>query len=78
MRILQVMWTRETPQPDVFCVNRSLVTWSSQRQNLVTLSITESEYVAATTACKEAIWLRQLLTDLGYQIKQPTSLFVDN
>lgn len=34
--------------------------------------------MAAATACKEAIWLRQLLTDLGSQNNQPISLFVDN
>lgn len=39
----------------VFLINKSLVTWSSQRQKLVTLSTTDSEYVAASTACKEAV-----------------------
>lgn len=70
--------TRKSTTGYAFCVNNSLVTWSSQRQKLVTLSTTESEYVAAVTACKEVIWLRQLLTDLGCSPKQPITLFINN
>ena len=38
---------------------------SSRRQKIVTLSPTESEYVAATTAAREAVWLRKLLKEIG-------------
>ncbi|MCO5559160.1 hypothetical protein L7F22_012753 [Adiantum nelumboides] len=34
-------------------------------QSCVTLSTTEAEYVAASEACKEAIWLTRLVGDLG-------------
>lgn len=44
---------------------------------MVTLSTTESEY-AASTASKEAIWLRQLLKDLDQDMSNPTKLYVDN
>lgn len=33
------------------------VTWLSPRQIIVTLSITEAEYIVACAATKEAIWL---------------------
>lgn len=69
--------TRRSTSGYVFCINGSLVTWSSQRQRLVTLSTTESEYVTAATACKEAMWLRQLLTDLNCRVTKPAVLFVD-
>ena len=42
----------------VFLVDGGAVTWSSKKQELVTLSTTEAEYVAATHAAKEAIWIR--------------------
>ena len=54
------------------------VRWSSKLQNWVTVSTTEAEYVAAVEAAKEAIWLRNLLTELGYKFSTPSTLFVDN
>ena len=41
----------------VFLVDGGAVTWSPKKQELVTLSTTEAEYVAATHAAKEAIWI---------------------
>ena len=40
------------------------MSWSSKKQELVTLSIAEAEYVTATHTAKEAIWLCQLLSDI--------------
>ena len=59
-------------------LNDSLVTWRSQRQSLVASSTTESEYVAAATASNALIWRRQLLTDLGYDQRGPTVLYMNN
>jgi hypothetical protein len=53
----------------VFMINGGPVSWQSKRQNTVALSSTESEYVALTSAAKEATWYRLLLTELG--ILQP-------
>jgi hypothetical protein len=41
----------------VFLMNGGAVSWSSKKQNLVTLSTAESKYMAATYAAKEALWL---------------------
>jgi hypothetical protein len=62
----------------VFMVDGGAVSWSSKKQELVTLSTTEAEYVAATHAAKEAIWLRRLLTELFESIDTPTTLFSDS
>lgn len=70
--------TRKSTTGYAFCINKALVTWSSQRQKIVTLSATEAEYVAAATACKEAIWLRQLLTDPELLTDKHVDLSVDN
>ncbi|CAM8953087.1 unnamed protein product [Rhodiola kirilowii] len=40
------------------------ISWKSQLQPIVTLSSTEAEYVAATEAAKEAIWLQGLMKEL--------------
>jgi hypothetical protein len=55
-----------------------LVSWKSRRQPTVALSTTEAEYMATTEAAKEAIWLKQLFTDLGFFIGGSISLLNDN
>ena len=40
--------------------------------------MTESEYVAATYAAKEALWLRSLISQLFDTTLKPTTLFSDN
>ena len=44
-----------------FLINGRAISWSSKKQEIITLSTTESEYVAATHAAKEAIWLDLLV-----------------
>lgn len=70
--------TRRSTTGYAFCMAGGIVTWASQRQKLVSLSTTESEYVAAATASKEAVWLRILLTDIGYHCDESTVLYIDN
>ena len=36
-------------------------------QTVVALSTIEAEYMAATQACKEAIWIQRLLEELGHK-----------
>lgn len=62
----------------VFYLNKSLITRNSQKQKCVALSLCEVEFMAATAASCQAIWLRKLLTQItGVQV-QPVVLFVDN
>ena len=61
-----------------FLIDGGAVSWSSRKQELVTLSTAESEYVAATHASKELIWLRRLIGDLSQPFTVPTTLLCDN
>jgi hypothetical protein len=61
-----------------FLIDGGAVSWSSKRQEIVSLSTTESEYVAATHATKEALWLRSFIGELFTPILEPTTLFSDN
>ena len=61
-----------------FLINGGAVSWSSKRQEIISLSTTESEYIAATHAAKEALWLRSLITQLFKLDLAPTVLFCDN
>ena len=42
-----------------------MVSWKSTLQSSVTLSTTEAEYMALTSAAKESIWLKGLVGELG-------------
>jgi hypothetical protein len=61
-----------------FLIDGGAVSWSSKKQELVTLSTAEAEYVAATHAAKEAIWLRKLIGELSPIPLSPTPFFCDN
>jgi len=49
----------------VFMLGGAAISWSSKRQAVVACSTTESEYIAAYTATREAICLRRMLIELG-------------
>jgi hypothetical protein len=58
-------------------LGRSLVSWASKKQNSVALSTTEAEYIVAGHCCAQLLWMRQTLTDYGYNLSK-VSLLCDN
>lgn len=54
------------------------ISWKCKKQDSVSKSSTEAEYRAMSAACSEIIWLRGLLTELGFSQEQPTPLHADN
>ena len=62
----------------VALLNRGSVVWTSHRQKCTATSTTESEYVACSVAAKDIIWLRNLMSELGYSQQQETILYCDN
>jgi hypothetical protein len=53
------------------------VIWSSKRQQSVALSTTEAEFIAASGAAKEAVWIIEFMNEVNIQIETP-KLFIDN
>jgi hypothetical protein len=58
-------------------LGRSLVSWSSKKQNSVALSMVEVEYVATGSCCVQLLWMRQTLKDYGYSMNH-VPLLCDN
>ncbi|KAI3739728.1 hypothetical protein L2E82_30139 [Cichorium intybus] len=61
-----------------FYVNENLITWASQKQKCVALSSCEAEFMAATLAACQGVWLRRLLSEITGQKVPPVVLSVDN
>ncbi|KAH9753878.1 Integrase catalytic domain-containing protein [Citrus sinensis] len=61
----------------VFTFAGAAVSWVSKLQTVVALSTTEVEYMAATQACKEVIWIQRLLEELGHK-QEKISMFCDS
>eukprot|EP00253_Pinus_taeda_P011075 PITA_11075 len=49
----------------VFNLFGGAVSWMSKKQSVVALSTTEAEYIAATHASKEVVWLQRLCSSMG-------------
>jgi hypothetical protein len=59
-------------------LNGGPISWKAARQGGVTLSSSEAEFVAASQAGKEILYLRTLLKGLACPQTQPTELWEDN
>jgi hypothetical protein len=61
-----------------FSLGSAVISWLSRKQTCVALNSTEAEYVAAYSACGEAVWLRKLITGLFDLELEETCIFCDN
>ncbi|KAK9675902.1 hypothetical protein RND81_11G040000 [Saponaria officinalis] len=69
---------RKSTSGNIFSLGSGAVTWSSKKQETVALSSSEAEYTAATSAVRQVLWLRKLLTDLGCVQTEATEIYCDN
>jgi hypothetical protein len=54
------------------------IDWRAKQQEVVALSSAESELISACSATQTAIYIRQLLMDLGFKQDEPTVIMEDN
>lgn len=62
----------------IFQLGSGAVSWSSKKQSTAALSSSEAEYVAASSTTCQAIWMRQILEDLGQAQAQASPIYYDN
>ncbi|THH10842.1 hypothetical protein EW145_g1039, partial [Phellinidium pouzarii] len=56
----------------VFYLGIGAISWQSKKQQTTALSLGEAEYMALSAATQEALWLRSMLSELGYAQVTPT------
>ncbi|CAL8132823.1 unnamed protein product [Prunus armeniaca] len=59
-------------------VGGNLVTWRSKKQNVVARSSAEAEYRGMAHGVCELLWIKHVLTELGFKPKKPMKLYCDN
>jgi hypothetical protein len=69
---------RKSTSGMVFLFGGSVISWQSQKQKVVALSSCEVEYIAASTASCQGIWLRRMISDLLGGEMEKVQLYVDN
>ncbi|GMI99343.1 cysteine-rich RLK (RECEPTOR-like protein kinase) 8 [Hibiscus trionum] len=61
-----------------FTTGSAAISWCSKKQTTVALSSCEAEYVAATMATQECLWLRRLIQEIVTIFKHPIPIYCDN
>ena len=51
-------------------LGHSLVLWFNKKQNSMALSTTEAKYIAASSCCAQALWMKQTLRDYDINLEQ--------
>ncbi|KAM1913352.1 hypothetical protein ACFX14_001304 [Malus domestica] len=64
----------------IFMLNGGAVSWKSAKQTVIATSTMEAEFVACFEWMKQAVWLKNFLTDLKMvkSIQKPVRMFCDN
>ena len=70
--------TRRSRCGHLLYYNGSPILWRSVLQKRVALSTAEAEFRAVTIACKDILWLRNILSEIGRRVKRPTTVHEDN
>jgi hypothetical protein len=68
---------RKSTSGGCFFFGDNLISWFSKKQNCVSLSTAEAEYIAAGSGCSQLLWMKQMLIE--YNVQQDVmTLFCDN
>ncbi|XP_050891043.1 probable pre-mRNA-splicing factor ATP-dependent RNA helicase DEAH3 [Lathyrus oleraceus] len=72
---------RKSTSGYVFMLGFRAISWTSKKQEIITLSTIEAEYIVATTCVCQAIWIRRILEGLNFVQERKvdaTVIYCDN
>ena len=69
---------RKSTSGGAFILGKRLVSWTSKKQNYISQSIAEAEYVATTVNCSNIVWFKQLLAGMKIEIKDLVVIYYEN
>lgn len=69
---------RKSTSGMAYYYNNNLITWASQKQKTVALSSCEAEFMAATSAACQALWLKNLISEITGSNPKPVTIYIDN
>src|SRR3954466_436281 len=73
----EVLMTEKSTSGGCFFLGNNLISWFSKKQNCVSLSTAEAEYIAAGSSCSQLVWMKQMLSE--YNVTQDVmTLYCDN
>ncbi|XP_052490766.1 secreted RxLR effector protein 161-like [Gossypium raimondii] len=58
----------------LFFLNGGVVSWKSSKQDIIVDSTTEAEYIAASEAAKEVVWIKKFISELGVMPSIPDAI----
>lgn len=70
--------TRRSHTGYVLMLNGGAISWRSRRQDSVSLSTSEAEYIAASQCGQEVVYLREILRECLYEQTEETLIYEDN
>ena len=68
---------RKSTTRGCFYLGNNLVSWYSKKQNSISLSTAEAEYIATGSCCTQLLWMKQMLADYGI-VQDTLVVYFDN
>ena len=68
---------RKSTTGECFYVETNFVAWMSKKQNSISLSTAEAEYIAVGSYCSQLLWMKKLLADYGLS-QETMVVYFDN